>query len=237
MAYTDILPDPDNQITQSGKTISSGGGGEGFASVSLSSKAPVMLDRTNSGRVISRAVAQQNWSVDIKYNPMTREQFEPVYNFILQRGRLAPFKVSLPQNKAPRDATFASFVASTDGFSPVANTAAGATTITFAKSGYTVASNKTPSPGDLFNISDSNHYKTYRVTRVETSSDYSGIAPGTNQVRIQFTPNLSKALTAANSELQFHNPMIRVLLASDVQQYSLNVGNLYSFSLKLEEAL
>lgn len=237
MAYTDILPDPNNLITDSGKAIASGGGGEGFASLSLSSTAPVMLDRTNSGRVISRAVAAQNWSIDVKYNPMTREQFEPVYNFILQRGRLTPFKVSLPQNKAPRDTDFATFVAATDGFSPVSNTNAGTNTLTFDKSGYTVATNRTPLPGDLFNISDSNHHKTYRVTRVETTSDNSGVALGANEVRIQFTPPLAKAVTLASSELEFNNPMIRVLLASDVQQYSLNVSNLYSFSLKLQEAL
>jgi hypothetical protein len=50
MAYTDVLPDPNNLITDSGKaTLAATGGGEGFASVSLSSKSPVLFDQTNSG--------------------------------------------------------------------------------------------------------------------------------------------------------------------------------------------
>jgi len=241
MAYTDVLPDPNNLITDSGKA--SGTGGEGFASVALSSKSPTMFTQTNSGRITSRQKAQQSWSIDIGYNPMTREQFEPVYNFILQRGRMSPFKVSLPQNRIPQDATFAAYVDGPVNLFPTTNTAGGATSLLLANDSgdtgtdYVVATHKTPKPGDLFNISDSNHNKTYQVTRVETNTDYTGAQPTTNQIRIQFTPGLSKAVTHAASGVIFHNPLIRVLLKSDVQQYSLNVDGLYSFSLKLQEAL
>jgi len=241
MAYTDILPDPNNLITDSGKA--SGTGGEGFASVSFSSKSPTMFDQTNSGRVISRSVSQQTWSIDIKYNPLTREDFEPVYNFILQRGRMSPFYVSLPQNRVPQDPTFAAYVDDPNNLFPTTNTVGGSRTLLLANDSqdtgttYVVATHKTPKPGDLFNISDSNHNKTYRVTRVETTSDYTGDQPATDQIRIQFTPGLSKAVTHAASGVVFHNPLVRVLLSSDVQQYSLNAAGLYSFSLKLKEAL
>jgi hypothetical protein len=237
MAYTDILPDPNNLITDSGKA--SGTGGEGFKSVSLSSNSPTMFDQTNSGRVVSRAISQQNWSINISYNPMTREEFEPVYNFILQRGRMTPFYVSLPQNRVPQDATFAAYVDGPVNLFPTADTAGGNNTLLLANSAasYVVATHKTPKPGDLFNISDSNHNKTYRVTRVETNSDYTGSQPTTNQIRIQFTPGLSKAVTSVASGVVFHNPLVRVLLERDIQQYSLNAEGLYSFSLKLKEAL
>ena len=241
MAYTDILPDPNNLITDSGKA--SGSGGEGFASVSFSSKSPTMFDQTNSGRVVARSVAQQTWSIDISYNPMTRAQFEPVYNFILQRGRMTPFFVSLPQNRVPQNATFAAYADDPNNLFPTTNTVGGSRTLLLANDAgdagtdYVVATHNTPKPGDLFNISDSNHNKTYRVTRVETNSDYTGTQPTTNQIRIQFTPGLSKAVTHAASGVVFHNPLVRVLLGGDVQQYSLNAGGLYSFSLKLKEAL
>jgi hypothetical protein len=244
MAYTDVLPDPNNLITDSGKaTLAATGGGEGFASVSLSSKSPVLFDQTNSGRVVSRAIAQQTWSIDIGYNPMTRAQFEPVYNFILQRGRLTPFYVSLPQNRAPQNATFSGYVDGPVNLFPTADTSGGSRTLLLANDSgdagtdYVVATHNTPQPGDLFNVSDSNHNKTYRVTRVETASDYTGTQPGTNQIRIQFTPGLSKAVTHAASGIVFWNPLVRVLLKDDVQQYSLNADGLYSFSLKLQEAL
>jgi len=233
MAYTDILPDPNNQITDSGK--SGGTGGEGFASVTLTSNAPIMQDRTNSGRVTSRAVMQQKWDIDISYNPMTREQFEPVYNFILQYGKLNPFKVSLPQNRKPQSATFTTY-AESNNLTPIATTSGGAKILTLVGVGYIPGVNSTPKPGDLFNVSESNHNKTYRVTRVETSTDYTGTAPASTQVRIHFTPGLSKQVTAA-SGIIFDNPLIRVLLTADTQQYSLGTDGLYSFSLKLEEAL
>jgi hypothetical protein len=46
---------------------------------------------------------------------------------------------------------------------------------------------------------------------------------------------LQKA-TQNNSDLTFTNPLIRVI-ATDVQEYSLNKEGLYTFSLKLEETL
>ena len=40
---------------------------------------------------------------------MTRDQFEPIYNFLLaQKGRLKPFFVQLPNQYTSRNAAFAS---------------------------------------------------------------------------------------------------------------------------------
>ena len=95
-----------------------------------------------------------------------------------------------------------------------------------------------PTPGDLFTITDandSNHKKTYRVTQVETNTNYNSVQPATDERIIHFIPGLQKA-TFNNADLVFTNPLIRVI-ATDVQEYSLNKEGLYSFSLKLEEAL
>ena len=102
-----------------------------------------------------------------------------------------------------------------------------------------------PTPGDLFTVSDakaSNHTKAYMVTRVETITDYlNGTTPPTeNQVKIHFTPGLSKNIknedASATHKLNFYNPLIRVVLPRAVQAYSLDVNNLYKYSLKVEEA-
>ena len=75
------------------------------------------------------------------------------------------------------------------------------------------------------------------VSRVETNADYlAGTAqPGSSQVRIHFTPGLSK-LIGSGDDFIFHNPLVRVVSVSDSLQYSLDNNNLYSFSLNLEEA-
>ena len=91
MAFLDILPDPNNPITYSGSafaTFADTGAtvGPGFASVKLSSKFPTVINKTHSGRVISRRLAAQIWNVAITYNPLTRNEFEPIYNFLLMKG-------------------------------------------------------------------------------------------------------------------------------------------------------
>jgi hypothetical protein len=111
---------------------------------------------------------------------------------------------------------------------------------------YNYLGQGSPTPGDLFTVSDasaSNHTKAYMVTRVETVTDYlnvsGGIVPTENQVRIHFTPGLSKNINDAdageNQKLEFYNPLIRVVLPRAVHQYSLDTNNLYKYSLKVEE--
>ena len=108
IAYQYVLPDPNNPIGNAGQTT--GTDGPGYRSVQLTSNSPIMKTRTNSGRTVARAVAGQRWDIDISYNPMTRAQFEPIYNFLLnRRGGLKPFQVSLPQYALPQNTTFSNY--------------------------------------------------------------------------------------------------------------------------------
>jgi hypothetical protein len=234
-SFQNILPDPNNTIGSAGQVA--GTAGPGFASVSLISKQPTIKDKTNSGRLLARAIASHNWEVAIKYNPMVRADFERIYTFLLHRqGGINPFFVSLPQYRVPQSSTFASYAAS-NNLEATGTILAGATSALIAKSGYSNTTNGTPSPGDLFTIdgANSNHTKTYMVTRVETTADYNtGEAqPSSTQVRIHFTPGMAKQVSAADDFI-FSNPLIKVI-AKDTQNYSLNTNNLYSYSLNLEE--
>ena len=233
--FQNVLPDPNNAIGTAGQVA--GDAGPGFASVQLTSNQPIIKDFTNSGRLLARAVAAHKWTINIKYNPMIRADFENIYTFILgKRGGLTPFYVSLPQHRVPQDISFANWT-DTVNLDATSTLAAGVTKALLGKGGYSNTTNKTPLPGDLFTIdgSNSNHTKTYMVTRVENSSDYQSgqPQPTSSQVRIHFVPGLQKAVAAAD-DFVFHNPLIKVI-AKDVQQYSLNTDNLYQFSLSLEE--
>lgn len=249
--FQNILPDPNNRITDAG-AASGGSYGAGYSAVTFSSNQNILRDRTNSGRLIARAKTGHNWRIKISYNPMTRDEFEPINTFLLQRrGALNPFFVSLPQYRLPQDPDFSSWVQASGGSTnqlhvvtlPAANSTgtAGSTTLLLTASNYVVATHKTPLPGDLFTIAgaNSNHKKAYQVTRVETNTDYhivgtSPTRPDTNQVRIHFVPALSKSVTAGD-DLIFNDPKIQVVIAGDVQEYALNTDNLYAFSLSLEE--
>lgn len=212
MAIQNILPDPNNKILRDGDASASGVAGPGFASVKLRSNQPIMRDRTNSGRLISRAAAYHKWDIDITYNPMTRTQMDPIFNFLLEKqGSLRPFYVSLPQYRSQT---------TTDKTINGAK-AAGSYTLTLDS-----FSDGDVIPGEMFNVSstDSSHTKAYVVTRADATTN-----------TITFTPALAKDVED-NATLDFSNPVVRVIQTSDIQEYSLNTENLYSFSLKLEEA-
>ena len=235
-AFQNILPDVNNTIGDAGEVA--GSAGPGFASVKFTSEQPMLRDRTNSGRILARSIVAHKWKIAITYNPMTRADFEPVFNFLLQRrGALNHFFVSLPQYRVPQNTSFATYTASNE-MQAASSFAAGATQALIGNGGYSNTSNGTPKPGDLFTIqgSNSNHLKAYMVTRVEDSSDYltRQAQPSSSQVRIHFAPGFSKAVAVADV-FRFNNPLIKVVLAQDIQEYSLNTDGLYQYSLQLEE--
>ncbi len=237
--YMDILPDPNTRILDSGlagvNTVGSetGSTGPGFASVKFSSKQPTIVDRTRGGRVITRSVAGQNWDIAISYNPLTRAEFDPINSFLMaMQGSLKPFFVYLPQYSAFNAANTSNAVLAADGVAVPAGR-------TYMKITYGGAG--TPQPGDIFNIIDtnnSNHLKTYMVTRYETSASHdSDVGELTSGVkRLSFNPPLQHEVSNG-AELEFTNPKVRVINTGKTQEYSLNTNNLYKFSLKLEEAL
>ena len=104
-SFSNRLPDPNYSIEETGKG-GSGTAGPGFASVKVSSVQPVATSVTNSGRVSSRTIHAHRWKISLEYNPLTRAQFEPIYNFLLERrGKLKTFEVVLPQYNSPRTTT------------------------------------------------------------------------------------------------------------------------------------
>ena len=233
MAYMDILPDPTNKILDSGLASGSGTAGPGFASVKFTSEQPIVMDRTHSGRIVRRAIAGQFWKVGLTYNPLTRAEFDPVNSFLMaMQGSLKPFFVMLPQYSAFNASNTNNAVQAADG----ATVAAGKTYMKITYSGA-----GTPQPGDIFNIADStnsNHLKTYMVTRYETDSSHSTEfgALSSGQKRLSFNPPLMYSVPNG-TELEFTNPKVRVIKTGTTQEYSLNTDNLYKFSLNLEEAM
>lgn len=230
--FTDRLPDPNWTIHDSGEGHASNyTAGPGFASVEFASEQPVSISRTNSGRVMSRAIVGQRWKIKISYNPMTRAQFEPVYNFLLEkRGRLKPFFITLPQH-TPRSATSSTYTVQS-------NLTAGTDNILCTVSSDTNANLK---PGDMITIADSgnsNHKKAYQIVRVNDSTNKlssDSALNTTTERRLYIVPPLAKAVNSS-ATLSYTTPLIRVVQTADVQEYSIGTNNLYQFSLNLEEA-
>lgn len=194
MAFSNILPDPVNKITEAGVyDNSTGTAGPGFASLNMRSVRDTQVSRTISGRGITRSQGSQNWEIDITYNPMTRDQFEPVYSFLLSRNaRRSPFYVALPQYSSSRSGAWDT-LANVESLFVKTAAAAGESSLVIRHYDLTGA----PKPGDMFTITDvndTNHTKAYRITRVETSTVYETAVTDSKEVRIHFVPPLVRAV-------------------------------------------
>ena len=79
--FANRLPDPAFGVDEAGQNVNSTANfGPGFKTVSFTRKQPSMQSRTNSGRVVSRAIVGETLSMNITYNPLTRAEFEPVFS-------------------------------------------------------------------------------------------------------------------------------------------------------------
>ena len=237
--FANRLPAPNYAIAETGQG-GTGTVGPGFASIKVTATQPTAVSITNSGRATARSIAGHRWKISITYNPLTRAQFEPIYNFLLERrGRLKPFEVVLPQYNSPQTA-----ITCASGTQLTVDGAVSAGATNFTVDNHSHASTGSLKPGDMFNITDSsnsNHKKTYRVVRVLNRADYlTGNQPpaadGSSHHRIYYTsPSIEKAITS-DSLLVTTNPVFRVIQEQDVREYSLGTNNLYQFSLNLIEA-
>lgn len=213
---TNILPDPVNKISAAGEADNvNGKAGPGFAKIKFKSSYQTQVSRTVSGRGVTASPGFHTWEFDINYNPITREEFEPVASFLEEReGRLKPFYVILPQHSKPQDATLAGNIVTATGY------VAGTTVI-----GITGKTAGTFSKGDFINFNDPNdafHTKAYKVVSI----------PSSNTIKI--SPPLTRNVSAS-STIVYNNPKFRVIQKGDAIEYDLDTDNLYQFSLSLEE--
>lgn len=235
MAIQNTLPNPSNGINQAGGIVSASNE-PGYATVKVDSKFKTARDTTNSGVLISRSKAAQSFDVNITYNPLTEDEFMPVYSFLMEKqGMLKPFFVPLPQYDSPRDSTLAA--SGTINFSPITNYAAGKVTLTIAYPSYDSSTDGSLKPGDLitFNDSnDSNHLKAYKIVRVSTNATFEGTQPTITQQTITVSPPLQKDVSSSAIVI-YKNPKIKVIQKSDVVSYSLGTDSLYKYSLSAME--
>ena len=237
-SFSNVLPDPIRRITDQGDIDPSGVAGPGFSGVRFSSNQDTQVSRTNSGRGVHRDQESQFWSFTIRYNPMLREQFDPVDAFLAGRNaRKDPFFVVLPQYSRPKNPSFAAYLSQYDAL--VAGTYASGTSAFMMRMSGGATMLYPPRPGDMFTVTDPanvNHLKVYKVTAVETNARYQQgkTQPNINQCRIHISPALQRT-TYNDAKINFLDPMFRVIAKSDVREYDLDTENLYSFSLDVEE--
>lgn len=227
MAVQNTLPDPFNTIDKEGEDTSGGVAGPGFKTVKLSSVQEVLTDRSRSGITYRRINQYHQWKIDITYNKLTKTQFNTVYPFLLQRQSFQePFYVELPQYQYSTQRSGVNYAAAASIVQP-----AGQHYFQSGSSGDLLNLEK----GDMFNISDptdSTHTKAYKITSIDPAN-----------YRVYITPTLQRKVdrTSANGSPIIYwdpnTPKIRVIIVGSTINYTLDSSGLYSFSVKLEEAL
>jgi hypothetical protein len=155
-----------------------------------------------------------------------------VHSFLLDRGRLKPFFISLPQYLDTRKTTLSDTIL-VDGA-----VTAGDAYVRLDGFSDDVAANGLR-PGDMITFSDSNnsnHLKAYKITKVFTNSNYlTGLQPNTGERIVYTHPPIEKDISD-NAVVNYTETLVRVIMTTDVVEYTLGTNNLYQFSLNLEEA-
>jgi len=186
---------------------------------SIGSEQNTIVSVTTSGRVQTRQIDGQKFTLTLSYPPMTRQNFAPIKAFIMkQRSRLNTFTIIPPVVSNAQGV--ASGTISVDG-----SVSAGATTCTI--DGMTVSTNGILKAGDYFRFSGAD-----KVYMAVEDLDADGTGSGT----LTFEPPLRTAVTD-DTELVYDNVDFTVRLRNDVQEYSFVTNNLYKYEIDLIENL
>ena len=186
---------------------------------SIGSEQNTIVSVTTSGRVQTRQIDGQKFTLTLSYPPMTRQNFAPIKAFIMkQRARLNTFTIIPPVISNAQGV--ATGTISVDG-----SVSAGATTCTI--DGMTVSTNGILKAGDYFRFSGAD-----KVYMAVEDLDADGSGSGT----LTFEPPLRTAVTD-DTALVYDNVDFTVRLRNDIQEYSFVTNNLYKYEIDLIENL
>jgi hypothetical protein len=186
---------------------------------SIGSIQNTIVSVTTSGRVQTRQIDGQKFSITLDYPPMRRSNFAPIKAFIMkQRARLNTFTV------IPPVVSNAQGVA-TGTISVNGAISSGATTC--AIDGMATSTNDILKAGDYFRFTGQD--KVYMAVE-DLDSDGSG--EGT----LTFEPPL-RSDVADDVALIYDNVDFTVRLSNDIQEYSIVTNDLYKYQIDLIENL
>lgn len=188
-----------------------------FRSMNFSSEQKTITSTTDSGKMFSVQIDGQRFKFSASYPPMSRSDFAPVLAFIMkQRSQQETFQISLPDLKnAKGDVTG---LISTDG-----NHTAGDTTIDIQG----INNGTTLKAGDF--IKFNTHSKVYMVVE-----DATGDVSDTATITIE--PPLREDVLSGDT-IFYDSITFTVRLTNDVQEFNVNVDNLYRYEIDFIEAL
>ena len=181
-----------------------------FAALGFSSEQKTITSTTDSGKMFSVQVDGQRWKFSASHPPMSRNNFAPVYAFIIkQRGQKETFQIIPPVISSARGNEQGTVLVNG------AHTA-GDTTITV--NGHHNNSNGAFKAGDL--IKFGSHSKVYMIIE--------DVNPSGNASTLTIEPPLRENL-ADDATITYDNVPFTVRLTNDIQQFNTDDIDLYKF--------
>ena len=185
----------------------------------IGSEQNTIVSVTTSGRVQTRQIDGQKFTITLDYAPMTRANFAPIKAFLMkQRSRLNTFTIIPPVVSNAQGV--ATGTISVDGA-----ISSGATTCTI--DGMTISTNGILKAGDYFRFSGQE-----KVYMAVEDLDADGTGSGT----LTFEPPL-RSDVANNVALVYDNVDFTVRLKNDIQEYNIVTNDLYKYQIDLIENL
>ena len=183
----------------------------------IGSEQNTIVSVTTSGRVQTRQIDGQKFTITLDYAPMTRSNFAPIKAFLMkQRSRLNTFTVIPPVVSNAQGV--ATGTISVDGV-----ISAGATTCTI--DGMTTSTNGILKAGDYFRFTGQE-----KVYMAVEDLDADGTGSGT----LTFEPPL-RSDVADDVALVYDNVDFTVRLKNDIQEYNIVTNDLYKYQIDLIE--
>jgi hypothetical protein len=185
----------------------------------IGSEQNTIVSVTTSGRVQTRQIDGQKFTITLDYAPMTRANFAPIKAFLMkQRSRLNTFTIIPPVVSNAQGV--ATGTISVDGA-----ISAGATTCTI--DGMTTSTNGILKAGDYFRFTGQE-----KVYMAVEDLDADGTGSGT----LTFEPPL-RSNVANDVALVYDNVDFTVRLKNDIQEYNIVTNDLYKYQIDLIEQL
>jgi hypothetical protein len=185
----------------------------------IGSEQNTIVSVTTSGRVQTRQIDGQKFTITLDYAPMTRSNFAPIKAFLMkQRSRLNTFTIIPPVVSNAQGV--ATGTISVDGA-----ISAGVTTCTI--DGMTVSTTGILKAGDYFRFTGQE-----KVYMAVEDLDADGTGSGT----LTFEPPL-RSDVANDVALVYDNVDFTVRLKNDIQEYNIVTNDLYKYQIDLIENL
>ena len=185
----------------------------------IGSEQNTIVSVTTSGRVQTRQIDGQKFTITLDYAPMTRSNFAPIKAFLMkQRSRLNTFTIIPPVVSNAQGV--ATGTISVDGA-----ISSGATTCTI--DGMTTSTTGILKAGDYFRFSGQD-----KVYMAVEDLDADGTGSGT----LTFEPPL-RSDVSDNATLVYDNVDFTVRLKNDIQEYNIVTNDLYKYQIDLIENL